>query len=904
MDEEGNRPHRFHGDVDEEAQQDYGIGSGDELYQENNDDGEDIIENMDEDYEYIEKLDNYDANDLDEREFSEMSIGARRRAEEQIQKRERQQRKRTSNQHLENRKLPRALKDDSEDSVISDFSRTNRNRFNYDNIYEQQNNDSDDDQFDAKYSDINMIRGKLPEWIEEDSTKRFIRKSFRKFLNNFRDEQNKTVYINKIHEMGANNGMSIEVVFNDLTKDNATIAYWLFETPTLIIPELNRALKDVTQKIFPGYDSIRKDLYVKIKDFPLEEKIRDLRTNHINTLIKVKGVITKRYPVYSTLSEVYYVCRCGDRKGPFYVKESHVDIRSITCHNCQHRGPYTVDSETTLYDGYQKLILQEAPGSVPPGRVPRSKEVELTGDLIDCARPGDMVEVIGCYITRSDQRMSSKHGFPIYATSIFANNVRKVNEIMMTEITSEDRERIIRLGQNPQVFDIIASAIAPSIYGHQNIKTALSLAIFGGTPLHKDDHRVRGDINVLMVGDPGLAKSQFLKYVQSISPRCVYTTGKGASAVGLTAAVQKDPVSNEWTLEGGALVLADQGICLIDEFDKMNEVDRTSIHEAMEQQSISISKAGIVANLQARCSVIAAANPIRGHYDSQITFQDNVNLSDPILSRFDIMCVLKDEIDFTQDSNLAKFIIASHINSHPDKVQNEIRRDQMLDEQMKNGAQGKPNNKDYDEAFFKTEDDRHHISISQSMLKKYILYAKKNFQPVLTPPCAERLKNFYVKLRAQSGMMSGISIMVRHLESLVRFATASAKIHLRNETNERDTDIAINVLLHSFISSTTSAHTRNIEKRFSSELNRTRNTTNLLAFLLNKLVKEQLDYMAIMGENDLHNIRENTKAIKIPKNAFQDKAKELQIFSINDFLSSDVFRANYTLRNDVIIKEI
>merc|ERR550539_1505380 len=196
--------------------------------------------------------------------------------------------------------------------------------------------------------------------------------------------------------------------------------------------------------------------------------------------------------------------------------------------------------------------------------------------------------------------------------------------------------------------------------------TAIATSIMGGQQkVTAGKHRIRGDINALLVGDPGLAKSQFLKYVEQIFPRAVYTTGKGASAVGLTAAVRKDE-HGDWCLDGGAMVLADDGICLIDEFDKMNDQDRTSIHEAMEQQSISISKAGIVASLQARCAVVAVANPSEGRYDPQRTFAQNVNLSDPILSRFDVLCVLKDEADPVKDEQLADHVICSHIRAHPE----------------------------------------------------------------------------------------------------------------------------------------------------------------------------------------------------------------------------------------------
>jgi len=292
------------------------------------------------------------------------------------------------------------------------------------------------------------------------------------------------------------------------------------------------------------------------------------------------------------------------------------------------------------------MTIQETPGTVPPGRVPRQKEVYVLNDMVDSARPGDEVEITGIYINRFDYFGNVKHGFPVFNTIIEANFIRRYTDEDVVELTEEDKQYIRGLSREPNIGRKIVNSIAPSIYGHQYVKKGLTLAMFGGEA--KDingKHRIRGDINMLLLGDPGTAKSQFLKYVEQVFHRCVYTTGKGASAVGLTAGVHKDPVTKEWTLEGGALVLADKGLCLIDEFDKMNDQDRTSIHEAMEQQSISISKAGIVTSLQARCSVIAAANPIRGTYNSALNFVDNVDLTDPILSRFDILTVIKDDVN-------------------------------------------------------------------------------------------------------------------------------------------------------------------------------------------------------------------------------------------------------------------
>jgi len=330
------------------------------------------------------------------------------------------------------------------------------------------------------------------------------------------------------------------------------------------------------------------------------------------------------------------------------------------------------------------MTLQESPGSVPPGRLPRHREVILLWDLIDSAKPGEEIvlkistplsynrsqnkqEVTGIYRNNFDASLNAKNGFPVFSTIIEANHINKKEDLFAAFRLTEDDEREVRaLARDERIRKRIIKSIAPSIYGHEDIKTAIALSLFGG--VMKDVNRklrIRGDINVLLLGDPGTAKSQFLKYVEKTSHRSVFATGQGASAVGLTASVRKDPVTREWTLEGGALVLADKGHCLIDEFDKMNDADRTSIHEAMEQQTISISKAGIVTTLQARSAIVAAANPIRGRYNPTLPFQQNVELTEPILSRFDVLCVVKDTVDPVQDELLARFVVGSHLRSHP-----------------------------------------------------------------------------------------------------------------------------------------------------------------------------------------------------------------------------------------------
>lgn len=850
--------------------------------------GENLDDNFEDDYVSNQHLDQYEEADMDDRSYSDMSIAARRRAEAEMDKRDAQRR---GNRRLgPNRNIPRGVRDDLPD----DLSQANEHELEERRRQFQRQEFPDDDvndnaEGDADFLDLERARGKLPEWIRKPETRRWIRKSFRAFLFNFVDQGGHPIYKERLDILVAENRASLEVEFKHLNIAFPTLAYWVYESPQLIISELNRVTLNVIKGLYPGYEHIHHEVYVRIVEYPIEERIRELRTQHMNQMVRIRGVITRRHPVYSELKVLWYVCACGHRMGPEVVNEMSARVLRV-CTACQRKGRFTIDQERTVYGNHQKIVIQESPSTVPPGRVPRNKEVLLLGDNIDCARPGDEVDITGVYTAHLDYGMNVKHGFPLFKTLIEANSVRRVKEIEMTQITSEDREAIERLSKMPNIFDILVHSIAPSIFGHVTIKTAMALALFGGTSVDSPNHRVRGDINVLLVGDPGLSKSQFLKYIQSISSRAIYTTGKGASAVGLTACVRKDPVSGEWMLEGGALVLADQGICLIDEFDKMNEVDRTSIHEAMEQQSISISKAGIVANLPARCSVIAAANPIRGIYDNQLSFQDNLNLSEPILSRFDVLCVLKDEVNFAHDKQLANFIINSHARSHPENSLQETPTDPTK------AAKEQEDKEDFTLIYGESETPR----MKQSLLKKYILFAKSNFRPKLTDACRHKLQNFYVKLRNQSQAISGITIVVRHLESMIRFAEASAKMHLRSEVIDKDVDIAIDVLLKSFLQSTKPSIARNLERKFAQELNAKRNIVSLINHLLNGLVKSQIEYLNVLQGGQ----REGVKRVRIQVALLQEKCREHGIDNLEPFFRSDTFKQNYQLENEAIVKEI
>merc|ERR1719187_3100659 len=428
--------------------------------------------------------------------------------------------------------------------------------------------------------------------------------------------------------------------------------------------------------MFPQYERITREIHVRITDLPLIEELRSLRQLHLNQLIRTSGVVTASTAILPQLSMIKFDCnKCSYILGPF-IQHQNDEVKPGTCPECQSLGPFEINQEQTLYKNYQRITIQESPGKVSAGRLPRSKDAILMGDLCDVCKPGDEIELTGVYSNSYDSSLNTKNGFPIFATVIIANHIVRNDEKGETDrMTDDDIKAITQLSKDERIGERIIASIAPSVFGHDDIKRALALSLFGGMAKNpQEKHKVRGDINVLLCGDPGVAKSQFLKYIEKVAPRAVFSTGQGASAVGLTAYVSKSPVTKEWTLEAGALVLADKGMCLIDEFDKMNDADRTSIHEAMEQQSISISKAGIVTSLQARCAVIAAANPIGGRYDPSMTFADNVDLTEPILSRFDVLCVGRDTVDSVQDERLANFVVESHIRHHPNNELEDVER--------------------------------------------------------------------------------------------------------------------------------------------------------------------------------------------------------------------------------------
>uniref|UniRef100_A0A060T2A2 DNA replication licensing factor MCM2 n=1 Tax=Blastobotrys adeninivorans TaxID=409370 RepID=A0A060T2A2_BLAAD len=736
-------------------------------------DGEDLFgDNMHRDYANLDKNNDYDLGDdnIDDADYDDLDLAERRRIDAQLNRRD---------QRLGARGLPDAFLDGDGDDLMGPPSRHRRR-----NAYEDM--DEMDQPMDDPMNEIlsaealaDVKAPSVAEWITQPAVSNSIAREFKAFLLEFTDSQGRSEYGNRIKTLGEINSESLEIDYTHLVDSKATLAYFLAVSPSEVLDIFDRVAMEAVELHYHNYSRIHADIHVRVSGLPTTFSLRDLRESHMNTLVRVTGVVTRRTGVFPQLKYIKFNCQnCGAILGPYF-QDSLAEVRVTYCPDCESRGPFTINSEQTVYRNYQKVTLQESPGSVPAGRLPRHREVILLWDLIDIAKPGDEIDVTGVYKNAYDSSLNAKNGFPIFNTVIEANNIKRRGEaakIGRFNFGDEAEREILALSRDRNIVNKIIKSIAPSIYGHDDIKTAIACSLFGGVSKDvKQKHSIRGDINVLLLGDPGTAKSQLLKYAEKTAHRAVFATGQGASAVGLTASVRKDPITREWTLEGGALVLADKGTCLIDEFDKMNDQDRTSIHEAMEQQSISISKAGIVTTLQARCAIIAAANPNGGRYNSTITFAQNVDLTEPILSRFDVLCVVRDTVRPEDDEMLAQFVVSSHMKNHPESAK--------LD----------------DDALAADDGAERESPIPQELLRRYIYYARTRRFPKLHEVDEDKISKVYAEMRRESLATGSFPITVRHLESIIRLSESFARMRLAEFVSKADVDRAIKVAVNSFV---------------------------------------------------------------------------------------------------------
>lgn len=456
------------------------------------DDGEELFgDNMENDYRPRPELDQYDMNQLDQGDYSDISQDDRRAAEEEMRRRDR-----ALGIHRDERDL---VYDESDDE--DDMPRQKRRA-----AEKAAEIETEDAEMIESIENLEDTKGhSTREWVSMLGPRTEIANRFKSFLRTFLDEKGQSTYQEAIRRMGEQNKASFTVSYTDLANKEHVLAYFLPEAPFQMLEIFDKVAKEMVLNRYPTYERVTTDIHVRISDLPLIEEIRTFRKLHLNQLVRTTGVVTATTGVMPQLSIIKYDCvKCGYVLGPF-VQSQNVETKPGSCPECQSSGPFSINMEQTLYRNYQKITVQESPGRIPAGRIPRSKDCILLADLCDMSKPGDEIEVTGVYTNNYDGSLNTEHGFPVFATVIMANHiVVKDSKHVVSSLTDEDVATIQKLAKDPRISDRIVASMAPSIYGHDFIKRALALSLFGGEAKNPGQkHRLRGDINVLIMGDPG-----------------------------------------------------------------------------------------------------------------------------------------------------------------------------------------------------------------------------------------------------------------------------------------------------------------------------------------------------------------------------------------------------------------
>jgi replicative DNA helicase Mcm len=576
---------------------------------------------------------------------------------------------------------------------------------------------------------------------------------FQDFFRSYESDQMGSKYRKRLAQVAVGNGKSLIIDFDDLISFDPALARSVVEKPDDYVTYASSAATAQMRVEDPEYAEHVGRIFARFKRLPEKTALREIGAEHIKKIQLVDGIIVRTSQVKPTIVSAVFRCRkcletiVQDQEGEL------IRGPGSHCPFCKQSTSFELIQEQSKFKNTQEARIQERPEDLPPGQLPRYLDVRLEDDLVDSSRPGDRVSVTS--IVRAEKQTVGERGklrtFNIYLDANFVDVVGKETEAV--EITTEDEKQILAAAEDPWILRKLIMSLAPSIYGYEDVKEGVLYLLFGGTAKRLPDGvNIRGDENVLLIGDPGTAKSQLLQYVSRIAPRGLYTSGRGTTAAGLTAAVLREKTGG-MILEAGALVLADKGVACIDELDKMRPDDRVAIHEALEQQTVSVAKGGIVATLNARAAVLAAANPALGRYEAHRNVSENINLPVTILSRFDLIFIIKDQPEADYDARMSEHILALH--------------------RSKTSPETAP--------------------FAPDFLRKYISFAKR-IVPVLSQEAVIELRDFYLKMRSKGGAEAAVAITPRQLEALVRISEARARAFLRESVTIEDAKSAIRIM--------------------------------------------------------------------------------------------------------------
>ena len=628
-------------------------------------------------------------------------------------------------------------------------------------------------------------------------------KAFKRFILEFRVD-NDFIYRNQLRENILSKQFKLTVHSENLISFHDELHQRLFENPKEIIPLFERAITEIAKRNIYLTDEEAPSIFPQCQLILLSNdnkiSIRDIDSDNVSKIIKISGIIISTTMLNSRASELTLMCRnCRHTMKiksninlglPQYPKKCLAPpLPDGDKPNCPP-NPYLIVHDKSTFIDQQTLKLQETSDMVPVGEMPRHITLFVDRYLCNVLVPGTRCEIIGIYDTyqKKVRNTGSVNNAAIRSPYLKVLGVQTDADLLRSAgglnriFSEEEEEEFIALSRTPDLYERFVKSIAPSIYGNEDIKRAITCLLFSGSKkVLPDGMRLRGDINVLLLGDPGTAKSQLLKFVEKVAPISIYTSGKGSSAAGLTASVQRDPATRDFYLEGGAMVLADGGVICIDEFDKMRDEDRVAIHEAMEQQTISIAKAGITTVLNSRTSVLAAANPIFGRYDDMKAPGENIDFQTTILSRFDMIFIVKDEYDAHRDMSIAHHVMNVHTNGGNNEEQTEG-------------------------------------EIPIDLMKRYIQYCKLKCAPRLTPQASEMLSSNFVAIRKEvklkeslSSERSSIPITIRQLEAIIRITESLAKMELSPIADVRHVEEAMRLFNASTMDAIKEGNTDNDE---------------------------------------------------------------------------------------------
>ena len=656
---------------------------------------------------------------------------------------------------------------------------------------------------------------------------------------------------------------SLMVDYKKLEDFDLSFAEKLLENPNLLLEAANIAIKKMDVGILDAEIEMKFEPIVRFFNIPKEYmiEIRDIGAEQISKLISVEGTIRITTERLEKLTLAHFICKsCGTSVD--IIQKTQIMVKPLFCPDCKKRD-FDLDLDQSKFIDYQKLNMQEPLENLKGSDQANNIEVFISDDLVNLCSAGDKIIVTGIMKLRPPKGDQN-----IYTKYILANHIEQIDqEYSELKISPEEEQEISELSKKGDVYDLLSESVAPMIFGHEVVKEAITLQMFGGVKKEFAKQSLRGNIHILLVGDPSTGKSQLLKYADILAPKSIYVAGKTASGAGLTVSAVKDEFGDGgWTLKAGAVVLASGGMAMIDEFDKMLPDDRSALHEAMAQGTVSVSKAGLYTKFKADTSILAAANPKYNRFDRYKNPIEQIDLPFSLISRFDLYFIIPDILDRGMDLNITKHILKTH--------------------RLAQQYTGIEKNKSISKEELQIIEKEISPKIRPDLFKKYVAYARQNITPVLSEEASNKILNYYVELRDLGRGKKSFTATPRQLEGLIRLSEASARVKLKSVIDPSDADRAIRIFKTSLEQTATDKETGVIDidilttGQSQSERNFMKNITKLIRDLTvdgNPVAVSKVLEMAVKENMPEERVREAISKLKKIGDLYEPRAGLLKV---------------------------